>query len=146
MKTITKFVANDNSEHMTEVACIERDYLIAQVNEIMGTLPARPDDKGCDFSNGDGYWQHEPATVLAVRDALLTLARRNFAHKWLDQSLADPTVDWSWAARIIGEGPRPIADAWNRIGCIDKQFREWGQPYYAMNPDRAGSGRCLNAA
>ena len=38
----------------------------------------------------------------------------------------------------------PLERAWGRIACIDKQFREWGQQYFANNPSEGKQVR-LNA-
>lgn len=144
MQTITKYVADDGSEHTTADDAIKRDALCVQVDAIMSTLPARPNDTGCNFSNGHGYFQHDADRAATVRYALLTLAKKHIAHRWIDESIANPDVDSSWAGRIISEGPTPIYQAWVRIQCMDKQWREWGQPYYAMHSEK-GEQVCLNA-
>jgi hypothetical protein len=143
MKTITKYVANDGSEHTATDACLKRDVLCAAVDSVMSLIPPRFDDKGCNYSNGHGYWQHDADRAATVRHGLLTLAKEHIPHRWIDESLADPSVDSSWAGRIISEGPEPIYTAWCRIQCMDKQWREWGQTYYANNPDSAETV-CLN--
>ena len=134
MKTINKFRADDGAEFATEAACMAHEALCAEITEIMATLPNRPDDKGCEFSNGHGYLQHNADTFWRARDALLRVANRLSPHKWFDQSLADRSVHSSWAGRIIGELEKPLWQAWRRIECVDENLREWGQPYYAANP------------
>jgi hypothetical protein len=44
----------------------------------------------------------------------------------------------SFAGRLASEGPDCFARAWNRLCSINwDNFREYDQPYFAMNPDEA---------
>jgi hypothetical protein len=44
----------------------------------------------------------------------------------------------SFAGRLASEGPECFGRAWNRLGAINwETFREYDQPYFAMNPDKA---------
>lgn len=139
MEEIRKYRADDGAEFNNEGACIAHEALCAEINEIMATLPKRPKDDACKFSNGHGYLQHTAEKFWPARDALLRIGNRLFPHKWFDQALADHTVHASWAGRLIDETSRPLARAWHRMMCVDKELREWGQPYYANNPDKAES-------
>lgn len=140
MQAIHKFKADDGSEFNTATACVEYEALCAEVAEIMSTLPAPPIDDGCRFSNGDGYLQHEAATLERARVSILKIAQRFIKEPpWLQQTIDDPAAYHpSWAGRLIDDCcPRPVKSAWYRFMCIDKQGREWGQPYYANNPEEA---------
>jgi hypothetical protein len=136
MKTIKKFQADDGTEFTKESDCIAHEALCAEIDEIMRKLPNRPDDSGCKFSNGYGFLQHDPKTFWAVRDELLRIGNRLIPHKWFDQALEDRTAHPSWVGRLIGESSRPLDRAWSRIMCVDSNLREWGQPFYANNPDK----------
>jgi hypothetical protein len=140
MQTIQKFKADDGAEFDAEDACVAYESLCAEVAEVMGTLPARPDDDGCRFSNGGGYLRHDAATLGRARVAILKIAQQ-FATDppWFQQSIDDPAgCHPSWAGRLIDDCcPHPVKSAWYRFMCIDKQGREWGQPYYANNPAEA---------
>jgi hypothetical protein len=140
MQAIQKFKADDGAEFRTEAECISYEALCAEVAEIMATLPAQPKDDGCRFSNGDGYLQHEPANLERARISILKIGQRFIKEPpWLQQTIDTPAgCHPSWAGRLIGDAcPRPVNDAWYRFQCIDKQNREWGQPYYANNPNEA---------
>lgn len=136
MKVIQKFQAFDGSEFGSETECRQYEELCSEIEVIMSQLPKRPSDDGCRFSNGRGFLQHREDVFFPVRDALLRIGNRISPHKWFDQSMANRTVHPSWAGRIIDETSRPLAQAWYRIMCVDSDLREWGQPYYANNPDQ----------
>lgn len=137
METITKYKAFDGREFVDPTDCELHETNCKLAEVIMQPMPDKPE--GCGFSNGDGYLQHDKEVLLKVRNRFLEFARRYTDHKWVQQTIdkgfdADP----SWAGRIIGEcAPSTINKHWYRFMCIDNQCREWGQPYYATNPDKA---------
>ncbi len=141
MKTITKFVADDGSEHQDAAACIKRDELVAAVRGIMLLLGDLPKDDHSNFANGGGYIQHNPATVLAVRKALCEEAKAYTSHRWVQETIDGGwSVSAGWAGRMLGEIGGPLERAWNRIMCITKDGREYGQPYYALHPHESTRG------
>jgi hypothetical protein len=59
------------------------------------------------------------------------------------QTIDNETVHSSYVGRLLGDyGIRPLENAWYRFSCVDKQYREWGQPYFATNPDK-GTNVCV---
>lgn len=135
MQAVTRYVALDGTEHLSEETCREREKLIGDVAQIMSGMPARPNDT--DYSNGKGYLQHDAVAFQAARNALLELANRIAPMHWLTETLAGGMrIDPSWAHRWISDVPalEPVAKAWYRIMCTDKKFREWGQPFFSRNP------------
>jgi hypothetical protein len=142
MKAITKFVSDDGLEFTDEGKCVSYEALCKEVSEVMSKLSPRPILPGCGFENGDGYIQHDPEAALAAKVAILKIANGIFPHKWFDQSMADDRVDPSWAGRLIGDfWQKCLYQAWQRFQCMDKQFREYGQPYFALHPEQAKNVR-----
>ena len=137
MKTITKYKAFDGSEFNDKEKCITHEANCRHGLSIISKLPAKPDS--CEFSNGGGYIQHDFNEVLNVRNEFLEFCKRFTNHKWIQESIDGGFgVDSSRAGRVIGEcTPNSIYKIWYRISCIGKDGREWGQPYYVANPDRA---------
>ncbi len=42
------------------------------------------------------------------------------------------------ASRFIDDSDcTPLKSAWWRLQCIDDKYREFNQPFYALNPDKA---------
>jgi len=127
------FVANDGARFQSEADALKRDAQIEEVNTIMAPLGARPVDEGCRFANGDGYIPHHPGTVRAVKIALGTLTLKTYP--WIDvRGTPLEKVHPSWLGRMLDCDDGPIKHAWRRLYCFDEQGREWGQPYYALNP------------
>jgi hypothetical protein len=144
MKTILKYVAYDGREFIDQTACQEYEDNCRAADLAVSRLPPRPKGDGCAFENGHGYIQHDRETFLKVRRLLLEQAKKESPHAWIDQAIADETVHPSWAHRWISECCcGQLGKAWYRILCTDSQFREWGQPFYAANPDK-GEQVCLN--
>ena len=137
MEIITKYKAFDGSEFTDKTNCMQHEENCAIVEKIMRCIDLAPQD--CDFANGGGYLQHDKNALLKVRNEFLEFCKRYTSHKWVQE-----TIDKGWdahssyAARVIDEcAPRSISKHWYRFSCIDDKGREWGQPYYAANPDQA---------
>lgn len=143
METITKFRAYNGAEFNAEEKCRIYESNCRKADAIVSKLPERPDD--LDFSNGHGFIQHDPEIFKKVRRKLLEQANDECEHKWFTQSIEDESCHPSWAHRIISEAcTKNLNDAWYRILCTDFEFREWGQPYYAANPNQAHEHKKLN--
>jgi len=137
MKTITKYIADDKREFTNEADCVDHEWNCVHVESIMMGLPPSIDDT--KFSNGSGYIQHDRESLLEVRNKFLEFVKRYTKHEWIQQSI-DKGFDAhpSWVGRILSESaPSSIAKHWYRFSCIDKDLREWGQPYYADHPNDA---------
>lgn len=134
MKPITKYEANDGSEWRTEKECIERDTLCARVEALMKQWPEHPKNDGCSFANGEGFLQLTKELFETTRESLLDIIAESIDHKWVNDSRGGKAHP-SWVGRLLSDaGADPLYRAWVRIACVDKQFREWGQVYYAENP------------
>ena len=141
MEVVTKYRANDGSEWASADEAIAREQQILMVNEAMRPLGERPDDEGCRFSNGEGFRRHSLARVRQAKAALIALTRPHVS-AWMDgqekgygRDMMD--VHPSWFLRMLDGASRPLERAWGRLSCIDDEGREWGQPYFASNPQEA---------
>jgi len=143
MKEITKYKAVDGTEFNSPQTCTEYEALIDTVKDIMSELPPLPENDGCSFVNGGGFIQHDLIILRHVKHSLLELMKKYIDHEWVQQTIDDDNVHPSWVGRMVDDN-RPLRDAWHRIYCTDKLGREWGQPYYVENPDRAKQF-CINS-
>lgn len=142
MKAITQYRAEDGAIFNTPTECENYERLALDANRIMEAWRPLPDNDQCNFANGGGYYQHDPVLVEETKQRLMSLAETagmsdiprlrgcHFSHflRYLDD-----------ADRL-----RPIREAAYRVMCCDERAREWGQPYYANNPDK-GKQIQLNA-
>jgi len=102
-----------------------QDYntLCNQVRDVMSMLKPRPD--GNDYENGKGYVQQEQSVVDSAWQALIHIGRVRYN---------SPTLG-RFAQRYADDsGDKCLSHAFWRLNCICKQNREFGQPYYALNP------------
>jgi hypothetical protein len=145
MEKIIKFKAIDGKEFSSEKECLKYELLIERVNEIMATLPSIPKDDDFDFPNGGGYIQHKKETLRKAQISLLELCKEYIDHHWIQQSIDDENIHTSWVGRLLDDyGIRPLQNAWYRFSCIDHLYREWGQPYFASNPEKGMDTNCIN--
>ncbi len=123
MKAITKYEAKDGKVFNTEKECLEYEAIIEKVDAIMKPFGKRPDD--INFSNGGGYLQHDIFDVSRAKKEIT-----DFGNKLLKTN-----SDFYFIGRYF-EGYDCLYDAWGRLSAIDGKQREWGQTYYALNPNK----------
>lgn len=127
MERISKYKAIDGSVFNTEQECLSYESLIERVNAIMRPLGTRPDDT--NFTNGGGYIQHDSRVVAIAKEEITELAIKTFK--------IDRNVNFFIIGRYCDDcGSKCLYSAWSRLNCCDKNNREWGQGYYAINPDK----------
>lgn len=97
MEQIAKFKAYNGREFNSADECLDYEARCKKADAVLARLATPPKLPGCGFENGEGYLQHSPKVFAAVRRDLLKLAMEESDHKWLHQSLNDPTIDPSWA-------------------------------------------------
>lgn len=101
----------------------EYNSLCILVKEVMDTLKPRPD--GTDYANGKGYVQQEASVIDAAWKALIHIGRDRYNNQSLGR-MAQRYADDS--------GDECLSHAFWRLNCICGKNREFGQPYYALNP------------
>lgn len=129
MKVIQKYQADDGKIFSTIEECEKYEQLCSRVEEIMKWLNPLPKDKGCRFANGGGYIQQEKKIVDKARIEIVDLGNKFFKQP----------VKWDFYAigRLFNDsGYSCLYSAWGRLSNIDSNYREWGQGYYAIFPEK----------
>lgn len=111
MRPLTVYVANDDSRFDTEGAAVAREELIAMCAEATAFLVPKPPNDGCAFFNGNGYRQQPTGS----REKLWAFLQSQGVNR---------------------DCSGPIGELLHRMHCIDLNDREWGQPYFALNPGK----------
>jgi len=147
MKRVNRYIADDGAIFDDIDKCRDYESMLSRINVVMSRLPDKPSGDGCRFENGHGFLQHEEATFIEARNEVLDIAVEYIggatAKKWAEGTKGGKT-HMSFCGRLFDDsGVKPINSAWYRLSCIDTKFREWGQMYYALNPEK-GEMICLN--
>ena len=146
MQILTKYRAEDGSEYETEAACLERDALMQRVAASMQPLqiPSKGMQEGVD--RGKGWYQHNPETVVACRDAILVLccAAKMNEHYPVFNSRGPAVHPLSIIGRILDDYGGPLNKAWCRFCRIDPLGREHQQCYFAYTAGPEPQHVCLN--
>jgi hypothetical protein len=137
MKEIKRYVADDGTEFIDATACRMHEAYVEHIGIATRGLPARPEN--IEFTNGRGYVQHEPEALL--QSAWRAVCRIAASHHGPD--FADAPFRSQRVIRTLWEATPAEFAFVHRITCLDEQYREWGQPFFALNPDNAES-ICLN--
>jgi hypothetical protein len=131
MKPITIFEAPDGSRFNSAQDCLSYESMLCVLQAVTLLLgEAVPD------SNGKNFIQHTKEKVERFDATFERVIRTYFGNECGDLYQQHPT-GFVW--RLLSDRQHPMNDAVCRAGyrrqCIDGQFREWGQPYFALNPD-----------
>ena len=133
IKEIKKFVANDGSEWVDVDKATQREALLKQIDELLKPLGDVPQNDGCRFANGEGYIQQDKFIVAQIKLDLIKLTAKELN----DPSWLESKVNFMNLGRWLDDSGNPLYSAWGRLINIDDHGREWGQAYYALNPDKA---------
>lgn len=132
MKTITMFESSDGQRFNSPSDCRAYEELAAGVADAMFALGTRPE------LSHRGYKQRTPVACNEAKRALIAVARKHWPTEDIWQHPPDTIHVLSFAGRLASEGPYCFAMAWSRLMCINwDNYREYGQPYFAMNPHEA---------
>jgi hypothetical protein len=137
MEVVTRYIAFDGKEFTGIADCMQYEANCVMAENIMRGIPDVA--RGYDFANGGGYIQHDLRDLLKTRNEFLEFCRRFTKHKWLQETIDKGwNAHSSWVGRILEEClPHSICRHWYRFYCIDNDGREWGDPFYANNPQKA---------
>jgi hypothetical protein len=132
IETVTKFETSNGTRFSNEKDADHYEHYL-EFKRGFEAILGKP-ITNLDFLNGDGFIQHSPVAVREMKK-LLHAAASN----WLNRnSKSKETYSEGWIGRYLNDSDSPYYTLWSRLQCIDDQNREWGQPYYALNP---GSGK-----
>lgn len=131
MRKVVKFETIDGAAFDNEADALKREQQLKAAEEAHSILGGRVDDTG--FGNGDGYLQHDAADILKFYAAVGDIIESFSSKQTADMYRANPQ---GIVHRYLDVTPRFLTLLLNRSLCFDQSFREWGQPYFAINPTK----------
>lgn len=140
MKRVQRFQTDDGKIFLDEAAAVKHEILLQAIDHAMSPLPPLSDGDRHLMTQGAAYRQHMVGSVLLARLAMIEIAKVQFASffrsnpEWFEHSIQCSS---SMLSRIIQDGDSPLNTSWFRLICIDKQGREWEQPYFVSHPPSA---------
>lgn len=135
MEQIIKWRARDGVEFSSIDECATYEVLCDNVEKALADLPSEPLAHGtCRAINSDIVIKFQREIVRLFRIAVPYLA--DDKHTLWAFTATRPAGQTLIGRYIDDVAPAPIRRAWFRVMCIDQQFREWSQPYYAIQADK----------
>jgi len=145
MKEVKMFQADDGALFKTQQDALDRDNLIKEIDRLNSLLGGKL-DLGSEFYSGGGYYQLTKAMVDNFDYQFLEVVKRH--EPWIFKEYLDnPT--WNKGNKYTNEQimkshilARGLSDSGSILYesliirlSIDNQFRRWGLPYFANNPN-----------
>lgn len=124
MKIIKLYQTEDGRTFPTTLLAEAHEDLLEHVTRFISQLKAKPDS--IEFDNGEGYIQHDPVTAEKLK-----VAFQEFSNLYLGKK-----VTFGILGRYLQDMDSPLYSVYCRFSCMDSLYREWGQPYFALNPDK----------
>ncbi len=137
METIQQFKSFCGKIFNTIEECIRYEDISKQVNNILNAIENSDKyDEDCQFSNGKGFVQHPRGTKDILEKEIVRLSNEWFNNK-------EPFTQFSYyLRRCIDDSSMSCLNKLSyKLMCIDELEREYGQPYYCVNPSQVKGGR-----
>jgi hypothetical protein len=119
-------------------------YLPPSLNSVKDKLYENGNEIGLK-TGYEPYIQHIPEMIEEVQSVFIELCVQEGI---LDKKFLKGKVHRQGIiGRYLDDSGSGIYKYWNRFMCIDEKYREWEQPYYAINTDIEGKdfhGVCIN--
>ena len=128
---IQKYQTRDKREFTNYELAEQHEKLLDRIDNVVSMLVPIPDT--CEFSNGHGFIRQDPRLVQVVKESILDLWDGDLKTKLKAKNVP---AHWSIIGRIFSDENSPLQKPWYRLICIDEHGREWGQPFFARNPDQ----------
>jgi hypothetical protein len=138
--TTTKYVTEDENQFDSPIDALKHELLLYRVNDALSQLPPRP--KSMEFSNGKGYILHNRYVAMNAYLQLVGIARDYIGEEMREvesrpgfKGWGIETAEWfDFHFSRVGDNPT-LSHAFYRFRAMDSSFREWGQIYFALNPN-----------
>jgi hypothetical protein len=132
MKAITKYSADDGTEFDDEGQCRSYEELCREIAGI--TAPWPP-----ETIRGEVFVQRDKEQILRIQRDMVRIFERSH---WSDEHTqwartADVPAGMSLIGRYVDDcGWKPERIVWSRIARLDRHFREYEQPFYAIQANK----------
>lgn len=130
---VTRYTARDGAVFYDPRKADEYERELDQIEPIMSRLPANE-------VPGGKYIQHDPATLRSIKADLFKLVVRKHGESFPEWKKwkADEVHPLSIVGRVLDDCGGPLSHAWSKLARFNFNLgREYEQPYFAMNPDKA---------
>lgn len=141
MQEIIKYKSYMGAEFDSKEECFKYEKQCDELQKLFNLLPKLPKDKSCKFGNGEGYLEVGKENYDKVKQKLLEFINDNTE---ISEDIVERAKNISIHSSILGrylcDGSSPLYKrmymVWLRLMCIDDEYHEWGQPYYAIHPGK----------
>lgn len=136
MKQVIKYISFDGVQFDSEIKCLDHESYVQSAKNIMSILKPVPNDDG--FYNGHSFVSHWSEDVIGARRKLIVLCAEITGDPTIKHLLDHRFLTRTYATRMLSEVLTPsIYKMWCRFENMDEHWREWGQQYFAINPDES---------
>ena len=148
MKKVEMYETEDGTLFESFEKAQQQSYLLKEVKKLIELIGGFPNDSGCQFINGGGYYQLSCKAVEEFDSKAIAIIKKS--EPWIfkgaleKEGLSNETLMKSYGVgRCLCDSDSVLYTLVSIRNCIDSKYRRWGQPYFANNPDK-GEQKKLN--
>jgi hypothetical protein len=132
VKEVTRYQSEDGKEFVDKNECEKYDMLLSNCKRINDILKPKPE--GCDFFNSGESIQQNIEDVKDFKRHIVQACSSYIDHQYV-RDVANGERHISHLSRLVCDKQiSPINRLFYRLECIDKNGKEYGQPYFNNNP------------
>lgn len=132
IKEKVSFETDDGVVHDSLEQAEKYNVLLGQCDDILNGMISAPDD--IDFINGTGWIQHPPFTKQKLSKNII-----DCHNKYFDDDQTEITYAMG---RMLDDGNiKCLYSLLNKYKCMTDDDKEFGQIFFANNPDKAKGGQ-----
>ena len=129
MEKIIKYKTIDGEEFFDKKEASNHEDLISEMNIITEILKPTPKEFDMDFANGNCYIQQDIFKVQEVKVKATDLYNKLYR----EYDFIEDIMDFG---RQLSDSSSPLYALYCRLSNIDFEGKEWGQTYFALNPEK----------
>lgn len=130
IKSIIFYRTDDGSTFDTKEKAEKYEIILNKVNTFLSPLPYNSDTSFC---NGEGYIQHTSDIYDKMEELIVKLS-----NEWFNLNEPFTHFNYILGRYVDDNNVKCLNNLVHRFMCIDKNtHREYGQPYFANNPQAA---------
>jgi hypothetical protein len=132
MKESVVYISEDGCKFDNKEECFKYEAAFNKLKELFKKLPKHPEN--CDFTNGHGYIQHDADTFEKVKNTFYKMACAYHSDMKYEM---DNYAFWC----ILSDSSSPFYGYGQRFLNTDIKYREYGQPYFKLHPEKVIGGQ-----
>jgi hypothetical protein len=132
MKEVTRHQSDNGKLFLTEKDAKREDEIYHTADKLIRSI--LPKNQPVGFCNGKGYYQLNQKQVKDFTEGFIEAVEKFYPSTAKEAKVRESPN--GFVGRYLDDGKSALYSVWITLDCIDRNNRLWGQPFYAIHPER----------